>query len=981
MKKIFNYALLAAALLVGVNVNATVVNNPADLAATINAANDGDVIQLGGDAVDFIIPDVMDIELGAKTVTLDLNGHNLIYAYNAEAYKTTGEPRTQRGRMIRLKSGILNVINDRKATGGSIENRTDTMPGKVNGSLNLWEGSYSYGYYAKANDTKLTNGSEVVVFSVTGDPATDKVLEKGKVYTKLYIAPEVTVSATKGKVGIIINNENDTKKDYTNPVVSQVGSAFGVVVEVGGKVHGEKYGIQVSGNVNAGPDKFGKGVAFPIINVLSTAEVWSNPVAAVNGNGMYIGGYAIVTIKGYVHGSNGVYIKSGDIDIVDAVIASDNPNYNPTEGDKKGSGTEGSGNAIVIQSSTNYAGETEVTISGDTKVEAQSGYAIQEVVSKGSESKVEGITIDGGTFTGGDEVDGAIVITQESKNDVVINAGSFSDGSANDYINTENGVITPIIDAKGDTVGTMITTDENAPKGQEKTNVTNITDINGQDYVYWDKAFTGRPVPTVVIGETGPETVTIKNFTANAGSITVKEGSTLIIDNPTGEGKKDAKMLLMGDAVVTLEPGAKMISKSTLGVETASAANLIISAQEGKMAQFLYHPSVNQGRHPLATVKYYSRAKNRTTWDRFGVPAFEGITLAQMRCQPTGLTHYIYTWNNVKNDWDQITSLSYVMQPFDGLTLTNNSTGGAVYEFPCAIVGNVNANLKLADGWNSFSNSYTAQTNIKAYLTAILTDFYADIEGTIHTYINGQESATTEDSWNHFSSGDFEDGDYPAKTSLEPMQAFIIKKRTTRTVYGTINYGESVWNPAFPTDPSTPSAPRRMTDMNKVVINLTDAQGNVGRFTIREAADFSADFDNGYDATLYESASKFNFYAATDYANQFQIATDDIEGQVLTLATKGETSFTMTFSNVRGEKMALRDNLTGDVIEMAEGVEYHFMANANEVSERFTVVSAAKAPTAIENAAVKAKAAKFINKGQVVLQNNGRTFNVLGVEL
>ena len=357
------------------------------------------------------------------------------------------------------------------------------------------------------------------------------------------------------------------------------------------------------------------------------------------------------------------------------------------------------------------------------------------------------------------------------------------------------------------------------------------------------------------------------------------------------------------------------------------------------------------------------------------------MTTLQMHCETSGLNHYLYVWNNNTSGWDLITSTVFEMKPFQGLTLTNNSTnGGIIYDFPCAIVGNVNANLDLVDGWNSFSNSYTAYADIAAYLEGILEHYNDDIEGTIYTYKKAQET-TTEESWNQISTADVRENELedPSLLKLEPMQAFIIRKMTAKTVMGSINYEESVWNPAMGT--TGQKAPRRIMDMNKVVINLVDAQGNEGRFTIREAAEFTADFDNGYDATLYESTSKFNFYAATDYSNQFQIATDDIEGQVLTLATKDETSFTMSFSNVRGEKMALRDNLTGDVIEMTEGNVYNFMANANEVSERFTVVSAAKAPTAIENAAAKAKAAKFINKGQVVLQNNGRMFNVLGVEL
>lgn len=1043
MKKLFNYALLAAALLIGVNVNAAKPTH--DQATTPHvyaieqALNNGNDYKIpdGGD-VDFVLECPLDLTIGGDgEATLDLNGHNLVYAYTP--VQGVKDENWYQGRMINLMKGTLNVTNGKIATGGNIENRTDTVPGSFNNSIDVWEGKFAFGYYKTADATTLEKGGEIVVFSVTGSAnPTDKE------YTVLNIDQVVTVSATKGKVGIIINKvanmfTNDAwSYKYYNPTIlhkevtkytattakKNIGLSYGVVVNVEGKVHGEKYGIQVSGNVSAAPgdnsayyfansvgsqpesgsSKFwdcqflnghtqaevtiAETAAFPIIWIKSTAEVWANPTAMVNGNGLYVGGYAQVTINGYVHGSNGVYAKSGDIDIKDAVIASDNPNYSETGGNKSGSGTEGAGNAIVIESTSGYAGGTDVTISGDTKVEAQSGYAIQEVVTKGGETKVDGVTIEGGTFIGGTQ--GGVIFSEETTTSgeggtskVDIGGGSFTDEDVENYVNpggTGDKVITTITDANGNVIGTVITNDPNAP--QDKTDCLNKTDLKTKiyKYLYWEKPEGGGTAPTYTVAD--GETLTLYNFTADWGHITVAKGGKLVFDSIPAETEGgvgiQTKVVLNGTAYIYVQPGGTLISNSKLGIETATVQNLWICAKENNMAQFLYNPAVNQGRHPNAIVQFYSKGCNLVNYDRFGIPSYEDMTPMQILAE-SGVTSYIYKYNSAIDDWVKLNG-GDKMKPFQGLTMTNNQTGpGHVYQFPCRVYGNVNAEILTINGWNSYSNSYTANADIKELVQALVTTYGEHMEGGIHVYKNG--SATT--AWYPLSLADFIDGDNEyGKTYLEPMQAFLLKMRQGDHIQLGINYEQNVWNLAMGITSGGDKAPRQgMVDMNKVVITLTDAQGANTRLTIRESAEFSADFDNGADMSAYMNENRFNFYATTDYADQCQIATDNIEGQVLTLATKGETSFTMSFSNVRGEKMALVDNMTGDVIEMAEGVTYNFIANANEVSERFTVVAAAQAPTALKKAEASAKAAKFINNGQVILQNNGRLFNVLGTEV
>ena len=114
-----------------------------------------------------------------------------------------------------------------------------------------------------------------------------------------------------------------------------------------------------------------------------------------------------------------------------------------------------------------------------------------------------------------------------------------------------------------------------------------------------------------------------------------------------------------------------------------------------------------------------------------------------------------------------------------------------------------------------------------------------------------------------------------------------------------------------------------------------------------EDAQFSADFDNSYDATKYMNENSFNLFAGEKLGI---IATDNLEGTTLSMNTKEQTTFTMTISHVNGMNYAIRDNFTGTEIEMVEGATYMFSTAANaNIEGRFEIVPVAKMPTAIEN--------------------------------
>ena len=66
------------------------------------------------------------------------------------------------------------------------------------------------------------------------------------------------------------------------------------------------------------------------------------------------------------------------------------------------------------------------------------------------------------------------------------------------------------------------------------------------------------------------------------------------------------------------------------------------------------------------------------------------------------------------------------------------------------------------------------------------------------------------------------------------------------------------------------------------------------------------------------------------------------------LNTAEETTFKMTFTNIRGGELAIRDNVTGTVMNITPDAEYFFTAGAYTNEERFEIVGRQEMPTEME---------------------------------
>lgn len=943
MKKIFNYALLAAALLVGVSVNAETtvieVSDPANLQAAFNEAADDITVKITSVGVQF--NQIASIVLNAeKTWTLDLNGHDLVF-------NNTEVTTMQAASMFQLYKGILHVKN------GNVINATPVTAGK----------------FYPGNNSSAT----LRCFFVCGDKLDEAkpIVEETplSVYgTQLWIEEGVFVDCTYGKDAVEVYS-------FCHNIAKNENAAFGVYVNIAGKMHGEKYGVQMSGNVNKTPKDImtqfsvttqdaAKKYNFPRYDVEKTAEIYANPTLTSDGGaGIYLGGFCFANIHGYVHGASGVYVKNGIVNIEDAVIASDyTGDFVP--GGHDGSSTQGAGSAIVIESNNNSYGDAVVTVGGDTKVTSQVGFAVEQKVQGENSDKIEGIHITGGTFEGGTE--GGVIFDSGTVTGGKVNIedGNFTNPDVTGYLDQTGGATsTTVIDEDGN-VTVVVSKPSDQPKISDE-------DISGQANLEWT---TGK----TQIMSTG--TTKVGFFNMQKGSVTVKAGATFEITD---------KLIMGGEARIVVEPGATLISSGEKGIVAASVDNITVQTNELVGAgQFLFNPVVNSNKNTNATLQIIANSFTRhdqtgaTTEylnQRFGIPTHNAIKKVTAK-DKDGNDIAVYFTKYVGNGFE---ALGYINVPGRSLNYAKMNDPFGYYQLQCGaeeigtiismsgeMVSNANHTIKVAKGWSTFANSYSGKLDVYPVLQAL-----NDVSGIAKAVYVPQKN---DGAWAGFTVKNFTTFEVDGKFILDPMSAFLFKNENDIAAQVVMNYKAMVWDPIV--NPA-PKAPRHNSYEAMAKIGVMQKDQNIDAVYMLQADEFTADIENGYDAEKYMNEN-VNFYVNGADMKQQTLATNVLEGTYLGFAAKEAGVYTLSFDKMAGNNLVLVDLVNGQEIDMVEGAQYSFKVDANYNNDnRFMVKNAAKAPTAMDKVDAKANAVKVISDGQFRIVKNGRAYNAIGAEL
>jgi hypothetical protein len=990
MKKIYSFVLLATAMLLSISVKA---DSKADLLAAFNHAGDGSIHNVTLTAnVTMDQPLLMYANYAedGDIINLNLNGFNIQFT-STDAnggfvlYKGTlnitgaGQIETSSAQNLFMIYGspVQDDANWTNLNIGQDVRVLNTLTAKKARAISI-NGFYGkHGKYISVDDLGAENlGKDVTDYytNADGSLARTAVSDRYRVNTEVSGSDPLFVAGSIDYVTSFPYYKSATKSlkpttggskisMYTKSSVNEY--AYGVNVEIAGYVYGTNYGVKPNGNLRSNEGNV------PYIHVASTAHIECAHDNSAS-TAVYSSGYSQFLIEGRVEGSTGVYIKSGEVEINNATIIATNPNYQTAEAAAANtSGVDASGCGIVVESNPHYAGGQSVTISGDTRITGAGGYAVEEVINTNDgQPLVSQIEIEGGIFEGGNE--GAMRFENNTTEEQLVTI----------YGATVGGDV-EINGAEPEETATILA--ELAPNSTEYhvTVVDNIVVVSAgaapeeaaDDYDIND-AQDGDAVAFVSgTSYTIDEQELNKDLVLEALEMNADEPMTLTIIS--GNTLEVGHIVMNSNAKIIVETDAKLIVTGEQGMVASSVENLLIKAEEGHMGLFLFNPAVTSNKHPHGTVELISKAYkdgNHQVWQRFGVPAWEGITRANIiRTNPS----YFKYWDQ-ESGWKDVAT-DQVMLPFEGYELSiNTNDPGALYTFKCdALFGNVNATLNFPanHGWGYFANSYTGELDIAAVLAKLAETNKA--EGALHFNLS-----STDNYWRNITIGDYEDFEegiisFPI-SKIAPMQCFVT--RTLESVEepftDALNYEAMVWNHRNENNHeivASNAAPARRNmmaaDYTRASIVIANGE-NEQIVTLRQSARFSDEFDNGYDASLFK-AGNFNIYANDELA---QIATDNLMGTTLSVEAAKAASFKMTFEGLRGETLAIRDNMTGTVINMTEGEEYFFSVAPGTAADRFEIVEAAKMPTDVE--ALKAAPAK---KGIYTLvgQYLGEDFDVL----
>ena len=700
----------------------------------------------------------------------------------------------------------------------------------------------------------------------------------------------------------------------------------------------------------------------PFLYVHSSAHITAAAEASA-ATAVYCSGYGKTLIEGECKGNSGVNIKSGTVELHDAVITGTAFDYS---GAQAGNNATGSG-GIIVNSVENRAGGVEVVISGDTKVSTKVGYAIEEVVNtKDGHTDVSSIAIQGGTIEGGNL--GAIALTTDGGAATAVTGGNIN-GNASVAGNTVAvSTLVPntsqyhttevIVDGKT----TIVVSQGPAPTG--KTLEEAIAAYNA--WVAADK--TGDSISVKITDAIPVEEGRLEanyefkelelNHATDAQILTVAAGYTL----------KVGRVVLGENAQIIVEPGATFIVYGSQGIVAPVVNNIVLESSESKQAYFLFNPGVTSNRHPNATVEFISNGFNNTTagtfgWQKFGVPTQTGELQDIIIDGSVATAFGRFNYEAATPAWEVIGYLNHTPalnlgdldHAFEYYQMEHNTaTVGTKVTFKGKLVGNdCPAPVIRPNFWNGYANSYSAPIDCSALLAQIP----APADKAFYLY----ELDVISEKFAWVAKSNLSPKD------IQPMQPFLIRNPKADGAALALNYAAAVYTPA--TTPNKAPARRVADDMTKVEFVVRGENG-VDHVIVAQDAQFSAEFDNGYDVAKYMNAEVNMYVTANEKMAIF--ATDNLENTYVGFQSANGGKYTIEFANVQGDDLTLVDHETGARVLMVEGNTYEFNADANSENDyRFEIVETAKVTTAIENTeAVKSAKGIYTITGQYLGEMN-----------
>lgn len=129
----------------------------------------------------------------------------------------------------------------------------------------------------------------------------------------------------------------------------------------------------------------------------------------------------------------------------------------------------------------------------------------------------------------------------------------------------------------------------------------------------------------------------------------------------------------------------------------------------------------------------------------------------------------------------------------------------------------------------------------------------------------------------------------------------------------------------------------------RMTIKITSPSGGSDKVVVKESADYSDAFDNGAEAPKIVGTSlskNVNIYVADNSEIYSPFATNNVVGKTIEIITNRlDDDYTLSFENVSGRALAIKDVVTGTITMIDATKTYAFTAaKGNNTIARFQIV-------------------------------------------
>ena len=464
-------------------------------------------------------------------------------------------------------------------------------------------------------------------------------------------------------------------------------------------------------------------------------------------------------------------------------------------------------------------------------------------------------------------------------------------------------------------------------------------------------------------------------------SVTINEGDTLTI-MPTGG------LTVGAGGIIGATTGNLILKAGTEGETKGQTGYLRISPESAE--------PMPEATVELYSIGYYNMGEAEhnamASWQFVGVPMVGGQSATSVF-----RVSFIYNWDETNDAWENNRS-SLILQPFagyatsqyffkDGMLITNAgqlvpNTGITEIELDYSGVGH-----------NVVANSFTAPIDI----TKFDDEDFENAEKVIYLFNTGSKNdvKAIEETKNAASSYEAKGQFIPIPvgsasslkkafpalpTSIAPMQGFCVNA-TGDEAKIKLDYKKLVWEGASKNTPLRVKARDEETSLNGALCVSISAKGWSDNLYLIESNDYSAEYENGFDATKRMSGS-LNVFAVEGDVNLSVDATNSIAGTRVGVRTGEEMTYTMNFSHVNSENpLVLWDKEAQFKMLISEDLEYTFNAEPNsEITERFQIIAAdiPAVTTGVDEVESEVHIQKFIKDNQLYILKDGVLYNASG---